>query len=59
MKTIIYRNSPDTFVMVTTNEEGKEFSREIRKSNSTDYSNCCNAFHRNNVAIQVGNKVNA
>lgn len=50
------RDTAYSFIEVSTNQEGKEFSRKIEKGNA-EYGNVCDVFHRNNVAIAIGNKV--
>jgi len=57
MKTTITRDTNTSFVKVITNEVGAEFSRKIEKV-TTEYSNACLLFHKNNIEIVIGNKIN-
>lgn len=58
MTTTTYiRDTAYSFLQVSTNAEGKEFTRKHEKG-TTSYANVCSLFHTANVAIQIGNKVN-
>lgn len=52
----ITRDTNYSFLFTTTNESGETFSRKFEKG-SSEYANACMAFHKNNVAISIGNSI--
>jgi len=56
MKTTITRTSEIAFIKTLTNEKGGSFSITILKG-STDYSNACSLFHKENIEIALGNYI--
>jgi hypothetical protein len=56
MKTTITRDTNTSFFKVITNASGAEFSRKLEKGTS-EYSNACADFHKNNVEIAIGNSI--
>lgn len=56
MKTELLRDTNYSFIKTITNEEGKSLSRKI-EDGTPEYGNTCLLFHKENVSIEVGNKV--
>jgi hypothetical protein len=56
MKTTILRDTNYSFVEIIGNEQGKQFSRKLEKG-GTEYSNACLAFHKANIELKIGKKI--
>ena len=56
MITTIVRDTDYSFMEVSQKETGETLHRKLQ-TGSTDYSNACSLFHRNNVEIKKGNKI--
>jgi len=54
MKTIITRNTNETFTQVQTREDGKTLELTFSKG-SNGYKNTCMKFHSKDVEIKAGN----
>lgn len=56
MKATITRDTETSFFKSITNESGATFERKLEKG-TTEYQNACASFHKNNVEIFIGNKI--
>ena len=52
----IVRDTDHSFMEVSKKGTGEDIYRKLGKG-STDYKNACSLFHRNNVEIKKGNKI--
>ena len=56
IRTAIVRDTDYSFMEVSQKETGETLHRKLQ-TGSTDYENACSLFHRNNVDIKIGNKI--
>ena len=56
IRTAIVRDTDYSFMKVSQKETGETLHRKLQ-TGSTDYENACSLFHRNNVEIKKGNKI--
>ena len=52
----IVRDTDYSFMEISENGAGETLHRKLQ-TGSTDYKNACSLFHRNNVEIKKGNKI--
>ena len=53
---VIVRDSDYSFMEISQNGTDEIIHRKLQ-TGSTDYENACSLFHRNNVEIKKGNKI--
>jgi len=56
IRTAIVRDTDYSFMEVSKKGAGEDLYRKIQKG-SADYKNACSLFHRNNIEIKKGNKI--
>jgi hypothetical protein len=56
IRTAIVRDTDYSFMEVSKKGTGEDLYRKIQKC-STDYTNACSLFHKNNIEIKKGNKI--
>ena len=56
IRTAIVRDTDYSFMEISKKDTGEDLYRKLQNG-STDYKNACSLFHRNNVEIKKGNKI--
>ena len=56
IRTAIVRDTEYSFMEISKKGTGEIFHRKLQKG-SADYTNACSLFHRNNIEIKKGNKI--
>ena len=56
IKTVIIRDTDYSFMEISKNGTDEILNRKIEKG-SSDYTNACSLFYKNNVEVKKGNKI--
>ena len=56
IKTVIVRDSDYSFMEISKKGTGEIIRRKLEKG-SSDYTNACSLFYKNNVEVKKGNKI--